>query len=103
MLRKRAIILLCEPTAYYLHTYENLNLDLQKKIGTLYGLYRHDYTYSRRYNNIFNIPGTYHDALAPNGHVLSDHMLLGSVVATILVVVVTAQVRNQSCYQYYCF
>lgn len=36
--------------------------------------------------------GTYKDGLSPAGHVLSDHMLLGSVFATILVIVVTAQV-----------
>jgi hypothetical protein len=36
--------------------------------------------------------GTYRDGLSPAGHVLSDHMLLGSVFATILVIVVTAQV-----------
>jgi hypothetical protein len=40
----------------------------------------------------FSPTGTYKDGLSPAGHVLSDHMLLGSVVATILVIVVTAQV-----------
>lgn len=37
--------------------------------------------------------GTYYDALSPNGQVLSDYMLLCSAVATILVIVNTAQVR----------
>lgn len=42
---------------------------------------------------LFLIPyGTYKDGLSPNGHVLSDWMLLGSVVATILIIVNTAQV-----------
>jgi hypothetical protein len=39
-----------------------------------------------------SLTGTYRDGLSPAGHVLSDHMLLGSVFATILVIVVTAQV-----------
>lgn len=39
------------------------------------------------------ISGTYKDAVTSRGHVLSDHMLVGSVVATILVIVVTAQVN----------
>ncbi|KAG8240264.1 hypothetical protein J437_LFUL015334 [Ladona fulva] len=42
---------------------------------------------------LFCIPyGTYKDGVSPDGHILSDHMLFGSVVATILVIVVTAQV-----------
>lgn len=36
--------------------------------------------------------GTYYDAVAPDGQSLSDYMLLCSVVATILVIVNTAQV-----------
>lgn len=40
----------------------------------------------------FCFSGTYKDAVDPTGQVLSDHMLFGSVVATILVIVVTAQV-----------
>jgi len=43
----------------------------------------------------FSVTGTYKDGLSPAGYVLSDHMLLGSVVATILVIVVTAQVSFQ--------
>ena len=43
-------------------------------------------------NMYFSVTGTYKDGLSPAGYVLSDHMLLGSVVATILVIVVTAQV-----------
>lgn len=40
----------------------------------------------------FLIAGTYRDRISYNGHVLNDHMLLGSVVATILVLDNTAQV-----------
>jgi hypothetical protein len=46
------------------------------------------------YNIRFSVIGTYKDGLSPAGYVLSDHMLLGSVVATILVIVVTAQVSS---------
>lgn len=41
-----------------------------------------------------NSEGVYRDGIAPDGHVLSDHMLLGAVVATILILDNTAQVRN---------
>ena len=49
---------------------------------------------SSSYNNsfIFCIQGTYNHAISADGQGLSDHMLFGSVVSTILVVVVTAQV-----------
>lgn len=48
---------------------------------------------------LFLIPyGTYKDGLSPAGYVLSDHMLLGSVVATILVIVVTAQIALDTAY-----
>ena len=52
--------------------------------------------------------GTYSDGVSPQGHILADHMLLGSVVATILVIVVTAQVSFLSLVQNlisngYCF
>ncbi|BES87630.1 E1-E2 ATPase [Nesidiocoris tenuis] len=51
---------------------------------------------------IFLIPyGTFHDELTSEGHVLSDHLLLGSVVATILVIVVTAQVCLDTSYWTY--
>lgn len=40
--------------------------------------------------------GTYKDGISPKGYILSDHMLLGSVVSTILVIVVTAQVSLTS-------
>lgn len=40
--------------------------------------------------------GTYFDAVSPDGQGLSDYMLLCSVVATILVIVNTAQVST--CY-----
>jgi len=43
------------------------------------------------YDQIF-LEGTYHNAISGDGQGLSDHMLFGSVVSTILVVVVTAQV-----------
>lgn len=44
---------------------------------------------------LFLIPyGTYKDGISPNGYVISDHMLLGSVVATILILDNTAQVRQ---------
>ncbi|CAG0915171.1 unnamed protein product [Notodromas monacha] len=42
--------------------------------------------------------GAYHDALAPEGHVTSDLMLFGSVLATILVIVVTVQVALETAY-----
>lgn len=46
-----------------------------------------------------NIPlGTYKDGVSPKGYVLSDHMLLGSVVATILVIVVTVQIALDTSY-----
>ena len=38
--------------------------------------------------------GTYGDRISYNGYVLSDHMLLGTVVATILILDNTAQVSN---------
>lgn len=38
--------------------------------------------------------GTYKDGLAPDGKILSDHMLLGSVVATILIIDNTTQVST---------
>ncbi|XP_049937376.1 phospholipid-transporting ATPase ID isoform X2 [Schistocerca serialis cubense] len=48
---------------------------------------------------LFLIPyGTYKDGVSPNGYVLSDHMLLGSVVATDLVIVVTAQIALDTAY-----
>lgn len=48
---------------------------------------------------LFLIPyGTYKDGISPNGYVLSDHMLLGSVVATILILDNTAQVRATRIY-----
>ena len=43
---------------------------------------------------LFLFLGAYHDKVTLTGEVLSDHMLFGTVVATILVVVVTAQVRG---------
>ncbi|CAB0014761.1 unnamed protein product [Nesidiocoris tenuis] len=49
----------------------------------------------------FLSPGTFHDELTSEGHVLSDHLLLGSVVATILVIVVTAQVCLDTSYWTY--
>lgn len=48
---------------------------------------------------LFFIPyGTYKDGVSPKGHVLSDTMFMGSVVATILVIVVTAQVALDTSY-----
>ncbi|XP_018319213.1 probable phospholipid-transporting ATPase IM isoform X3 [Agrilus planipennis] len=48
---------------------------------------------------LFFIPfGTYYDALSPNGQVLSDYMLLCSVIATILVLVNTAQIALDTAY-----
>lgn len=44
------------------------------------------------------LPGTYKDGVSPKGYVLSDHMLLGSVVATILVIVVTVQIALDTSY-----
>lgn len=42
---------------------------------------------------LYPILGTYHLAVSDNGLSLSDHMTLGSVVATILIIDNTAQVR----------
>lgn len=42
--------------------------------------------------------GTYHDAVSVEGYSLSDHQLFGSVVATILVVVVTVQISLDTTY-----
>ncbi|XP_077285746.1 ATPase phospholipid transporting 8B [Arctopsyche grandis] len=48
---------------------------------------------------LFLLPyGTYKDGLAPDGRILSDHMLLGSVVATILVLDNTTQIALDTTY-----
>ncbi|XP_022824851.1 phospholipid-transporting ATPase ID [Spodoptera litura] len=48
---------------------------------------------------LFLIPyGTYKDGLAPDGLILSDHMLLGSVVATILIIDNTTQIALDTTY-----
>ncbi|KAL4710938.1 hypothetical protein ACJJTC_017903 [Scirpophaga incertulas] len=48
---------------------------------------------------LFLIPyGTYKDGLAPDGTILSDHMLLGSVVATILIIDNTTQIALDTTY-----
>ncbi|XP_046966409.1 probable phospholipid-transporting ATPase IM isoform X1 [Vanessa cardui] len=48
---------------------------------------------------LFLIPyGTYKDGLAPDGKILSDHMLLGSVVATILIIDNTTQIALDTTY-----
>ncbi|XP_032687360.1 phospholipid-transporting ATPase ID isoform X4 [Odontomachus brunneus] len=48
---------------------------------------------------LFLVPyGTYRDGVSPKGFVLSDHMLFGSVVATILVIVVTVQIALDTSY-----
>ncbi|XP_014480273.1 PREDICTED: phospholipid-transporting ATPase ID isoform X7 [Dinoponera quadriceps] len=48
---------------------------------------------------LFLVPyGTYRDGVSPKGYVLSDHMLFGSVVATILVIVVTVQIALDTSY-----
>ncbi|XP_013169830.1 PREDICTED: probable phospholipid-transporting ATPase IM isoform X1 [Papilio xuthus] len=48
---------------------------------------------------LFLIPyGTYKDGLAPDGKILSDHMLLGSVVATILIIDNTTQICLDTTY-----
>lgn len=48
---------------------------------------------------LFLIPyGTYKDGVSPNGYVLSDHQLLGSVVATILILDNTAQIALDTSY-----
>lgn len=43
-------------------------------------------------NCVLYYSGTYRDRISHDGHVLNDHMLLGSVVATILILDNTAQV-----------
>jgi len=48
---------------------------------------------------LFMIPmGAYHDKTDPAGLVMADHYLFGSVVATILVIVVTAQIALDTSY-----
>ncbi|KAG6444921.1 hypothetical protein O3G_MSEX003645, partial [Manduca sexta] len=48
---------------------------------------------------LFLIPyGTYKDGLAPDGKILSDHMLLGTVVATILIIDNTTQIALDTTY-----
>ncbi|CAB3244555.1 unnamed protein product [Arctia plantaginis] len=48
---------------------------------------------------LFLIPyGTYKDGLGPDGKILSDHMLLGSVVATILIIDNTTQIALDTTY-----
>lgn len=48
---------------------------------------------------LFLIPyGTYKDGTSPNGYILSDHMTLGSVVATILILDNTAQIALDTSY-----
>lgn len=48
---------------------------------------------------LFLIPyGTYKDGLAPDGKIISDHMLLGSVVATILIIDNTTQIALDTTY-----
>jgi hypothetical protein len=67
-------------------------------INQIYGLVMLTYSHPAQMescNICFCVTGTYKDGLSPSGYVLSDHMLLGSVVATILVIVVTAQVSFQ--------
>ncbi|XP_063539621.1 probable phospholipid-transporting ATPase IM [Cydia strobilella] len=52
---------------------------------------------------LFLIPyGTYKDGLAPDGKILSDHMLLGSVVATILIIDNTTQIALDTTYWTVC-
>ena len=50
-----------------------------------------------------NLPpaGAYHDKITAGGEVLSDHMLFGTVVATMLIVVVTAQGGSDSTHRFY--
>jgi len=67
-------------------------------INQIYSLVMSTYSHPAQMescNICFCVTGTYKDGLSPSGYVLSDHMLLGSVVATILVIVVTAQVSFQ--------
>ncbi|XP_013108073.2 phospholipid-transporting ATPase ID isoform X1 [Stomoxys calcitrans] len=48
---------------------------------------------------LFLIPyGTYHKGVSPNGYILSDHMTLGAVVATILIIDNTAQIALYTSY-----
>ena len=44
------------------------------------------------------VTGAYHDKTDPAGLVMADHYLFGSVVATILVIVVTAQIALDTSY-----
>lgn len=44
-------------------------------------------------NNIKLLLGAYAEGISPDGHVLRDHMLLGAVIATILILDNTAQVK----------
>ena len=49
---------------------------------------------SCNFYRIFYLAGAYHNKTGLNGQGLSDHMLFGSVIATTLVIVVTAQVST---------
>ena len=50
------------------------------------------------YNIYYDVAGAYHDKTDPEGLVMADHYLFGSVVATILVIVVTAQIALDTSY-----
>ena len=54
--------------------------------------------YCYAYCNQIYPPGAYHDKTDERGLVLADHYLFGSVVATILVIVVTAQIALDTSY-----
>ena len=47
---------------------------------------------------MFPFPGAYYDGTAPNGQVISDLMSFGSVLSTILVIVVTIQIALETAY-----
>ena len=49
-------------------------------------------------SSVLNPAGAYHDKITVGGEVLSDHMLFGTVVATMLIVVVTAQIALDTAY-----
>jgi hypothetical protein len=52
---------------------------------------------SKQFHFLFFIfTGAYHNKTDLNGRVLTDHMLFGTIVATTLVIVVTAQVNFES-------
>ena len=56
-------------------------------------IFKYNFQFYTIKKSVICFSGAYHNKTGLNGQGLSDHMLFGSVVATTLVIVVTAQVR----------